>query len=406
MSKIMLDVLQLPNGQVIKNRFFKSAMSETMADSLQAPSDDLIALYDYWAKQGMGVLVTGNVMVDGRYLGEPGNVVLDSDTHLAQFRKWAAVGPKNGVPIWLQLNHPGKQMYRSINQTPISPSAIPISGSSASAFRPPREMTVFEIKEARDKFIAAGVRAKDAGFTGVQLHAAHGYLINQFLSPADNQRKDRYGGSLDNRMRFLVEVYQGLREKVGPDFTIALKLNASDFKEEGFGFEDCKYVVKRMSELGIDLIEISGGNYETPVFGGEYESGAGFVTYAVALADLTSVPIVSTGGFRKVAQMKEAIEDGVSMIGLARPFILRPSLVKEYMEIGDLQLSTPRLTTGLSKIDKALGPIIGVSYYEAQMKRLAKGRSVTISQNAWPYLLQTVKAHGLSALKSRRKREY
>ncbi|MFX3747736.1 NADH:flavin oxidoreductase [Streptococcus suis] len=290
-----------------------------------------------------------------------------------------------------------------MNQTPIAPSAIPISGGSASAFRPPREMTVFDIKEARDKFIAAGLRAKAAGFTGVQLHAAHGYLINQFLSPADNQRMDRYGGSLDNRMRFLVEVYQGLRDKVGPDFTIALKLNASDFKEEGFGFEDCKHVVKTMSDLGIDLIEISGGNYETPVFGSDYENGAGFVTYALALADLTSVPIVSTGGFRKVTQMEEAIKDGVSMIGLARPFVLRPSLVSDYRQIGDVQLITPRLTTGLPKLDKALGPIIGVSYYEAQMKRLAKGKSVTISHNAWPYLLQTVKAHGLSALKPRRK---
>ncbi|WP_449450786.1 NADH:flavin oxidoreductase/NADH oxidase family protein [Streptococcus suis] len=403
MTKILLENLQLPNGQVLDNRFFKSAMSETMADSQGAPSDELIALYDFWAKQGMGVLVTGNVMVDGRYLGEPGNVVLDSDAHLAQFRKWAAVGKKNGVPIWLQLNHPGKQMYRSINQTPIAPSAIPISGGSASAFRPPREMTVFDIKEARDKFIAAGLRAKAAGFTGVQLHAAHGYLINQFLSPADNQRTDRYGGSLDNRMRFLVEVYQGLRDKVGPDFTIALKLNASDFKEEGFGFEDCKHVVKTMSDLGIDLIEISGGNYETPVFGSEYENGAGFVTYALALADLTSVPIVSTGGFRKVTQMEEAIKDGVSMIGLARPFVLRPSLVNDYRQDGDVQLTTPRLTTGLPKLDKALGPIIGVSYYEAQMKRLAKGKSVTVSQHAWPYLLQTVKAHGLSALKPRRK---
>lgn len=403
MNRKMLDPLRLPNGKVLDNRFLKSAMSETMADSQQAPSNDLIALFDYWAKQEIGVLVTGNVMVDGRYLGEPGNVVLDSDAHLNQFRKWAAVGQKNGVPIWLQLNHPGKQMYRSINQIPIAPSAIPISGDSVSAFRPPREMTVFEINEAINKFIRAGVYAKNAGFAGVQLHAAHGYLINQFLSPTDNQRMDLYGGSLDNRMRFLIEIYQGLREKVGLDFTIALKLNASDFKEEGFDFEDCKYVVKRMAELGIDLIEISGGNYEAPVFGSEYESGPGFITYSLALAELTSVPIVSTGGFRDVIQMEEAIEGGVSMIGLARPFVLRLSFVKDYREGIDFQLSTPRLTKGLSKLDKALGPIIGISYYEGQMKRLAQGRNVKISQNAWPYFLQTVKTHGLSALKSRRK---
>lgn len=192
--------------------------------------------------KGMGVLVTGNVMVDRRYLGEPGNVVLDQQSNLTLFSKWADIGRIKQVPIWLQLNHPGKQMYRSIKQEPIAPSAILISGSSASAFRPPREMTLFEIKEARDKFITAGVLAKQAGFTGVQLHAAHGYLINQFLSPADNQRTDKYGGSLDNRLRFLVEIYQGMREEVGSDFTIALKLNASDFKETGFNFEDCQQV--------------------------------------------------------------------------------------------------------------------------------------------------------------------
>ncbi|MFK8242909.1 MULTISPECIES: NADH:flavin oxidoreductase/NADH oxidase family protein [unclassified Facklamia] len=403
MNKNLLRPLRLPNGQVLANRFFKSAMSETMADSQHAPTHELIKLYEYWAKQKMGVLVTGNVMVDSRYLGEPGNVVLDSDEYLDLFQKWAAVGQQQGVPIWIQLNHPGKQMYRSINETPIAPSAIPISGAAASAFRTPREMTLSDIEETIEKFILAGVLAQKAGFNGVQLHAAHGYLINQFLSPADNQRTDSYGGSLENRMRFLVEIYQGLREKVGSSFTIALKLNASDFKEKGFGFEDCKLVVQKMSDLGIDLIEISGGNYETPVFGSEYENGAGFVNYAVALSNITSVPIVSTGGFRKVAQMEDAIEDGVAMIGLARPFVLRPHLVKDYANFGDFQVMTPRLTTGIQNLDKTLGPIIGVSYYESQMKRLAKGKSVRISQNAWPYLMQTVKAHGMSALKPRRR---
>lgn len=402
MVKTLLDGLVLPNGQTLANRFFKSAMSETMGDKFHNPTTDLIALYDHWADQGMGGLVTGNVMVDRRYLGEPGNVVLDQTSDLTLFSKWADIGRTKQVPIWLQLNHPGKQMYRSIKQEPIAPSAIPISGSSASAFRPPREMTLFEIKEARDKFITAGVLAKQAGFTGVQLHAAHGYLINQFLSPADNQRTDKYGGSLDNRLRFLVEIYQGLREKVGADFTIALKLNASDFKETGFDFEDCQEVVRRLSDLGIDLIEISGGNYEAPVFGSEYENGAGFVSYAKALAQLTPVPIVSTGGFRTSSQMEEAINQGVSMIGLARPFVLRSHLVKSYEKSGTLQLTTPRLSTGIKKLDAGLGPIIGVSYYEAQMRRLARGQAPRLSTNAWPYLLTMIKAHGLSALTPRR----
>lgn len=403
MEKLLLQPLELPNGKKLENRFFKSAMSETLANENKDPSKDLISLYEYWSRQNIGVLVTGNVMVDRRYLGEPGNVVLDINSDLDSFRKWADVGNKRGVPIWLQLNHPGKQMYRSINETPIAPSAIPITGTSASAFQKPRAMTLSDIKLSQEKFVTAGVLAKEAGFTGVQLHAAHGYLINQFLSPADNKRDDQYGGSIENRMRFLVEIYQELRNKVGNDFTIALKLNASDFKEEGFGFEECKEVVRVMTELGIDLIEISGGNYEAPVFGSEYEGGAGFVKYAVALSEITNVPIVSTGGFRNKSQMEEAIENGIAMIGLARPLIINPTLVNEYRNNEEINIKTPRLTTGFDKLDKMMGPIIGVSYYEAQMKRIADGKSIKISKNAWPYLLSTAKVHGLSALKSRRR---
>lgn len=264
-------------------------------------------------------------------------------------------------------------------------------------------MTLVEIQETIRKFIVAAQRAEEAGFSGVQLHAAHGYLINQFLSPADNHRKDNYGGSLDNRMRFLREIYQGIRRSVKPNFSIAIKLNASDFKKEGFDFEDCQNVVTVMSELGIDLIEISGGNYETPVFGSEYENGAGFLNYATALAKITQVPIVSTGGFRDKKQMEKAIKDGVSMIGMARPFVLVPNLVTEIMKTKDYHLTTPRLTTGISKLDENLGPIIGVSYYEAQMKRIANGRLVKWRRNAWPYLFGTIKSHGVSALRSRRR---
>lgn len=403
MKQALLGQLVLPNGVELTNRLVKSAMSETLANQHHAPSSDLIALYDMWARQGIGVLITGNVMVDRRYLGEPGNVVLDSEQDLDRFKAWAQVGQQHGTPIWLQLNHPGKQMYRSINQTPIAPSAVPISGSAASAFHPPKEMSLDDIQEAKEKFVTAGVLAKQAGFTGVQLHAAHGYLINQFLSPADNRRQDQYGGSLTNRMRFLVEIYQDLREQVGVDFTIALKLNASDFKEDGFGFEECQQVVKKLSELGIDLIEISGGNYESPVFGSESDEGASFVTYAKALAQLTTVPIVSTGGFRQSSQMEAALEDGVAMIGLGRPFVLHPDLVRTYRQQGSLKMITPRLTTGITRLDEQLGPIIGVSYYEAQMKRLARGKNPQLKQNAWPYLLQTVLIHGWSALKPRRK---
>lgn len=266
----LFERLNLANGVELPNRFFKSAMSETLGDKNNNPSEELISLYGNWATKNIGLVVTGNVMVDRRYLGESGNVVLDEKSDLEKFKSWAKESTKDNTKILVQLNHPGKQMYRSINEEPIAPSAIPLGGNSSSAFRKPREMTNSEIKEAVEKFVIAGKLVKNAGFSGVQLHAAHGYLINQFLSPEDNRRDDEYGGTLKNRLRFLVEIYTRLREEVGEEFIIALKLNASDFKEDGFDFEDCKLVAQKMADLGVDLIGISGGNYESPVFGGEH----------------------------------------------------------------------------------------------------------------------------------------
>ena len=402
MTSKLFETLKLRSGLEVRNRFFKSAMSEALADKNMNPSDEIYNLYSQWSSEKIGVLISGNVMVDRRYLGEPGNIVLDEKSDINAFKKWASVGNEKNTPILLQLNHPGKQMYKSIKGQPIAPSAIPIQGSNAKAFQTPREMTKSEIEEAINKFVEAGVKAQEAGFLGVQLHAAHGYLINQFLSPADNQRTDEYGGFLENRMRFLVEIYNRLRSKVGDNFTIALKLNALDFKEGGFSFDECKEVVRTMSELGIDLIEISGGNYEAPVFGGEYENGASFASYATVLTELTDTPIVSTGGFRKKKEMENVISSGVSMIGLARPFVLYPDLVRRFENNDNFDIKTPRLSTKIEKLDKALGPIIGVSYYEAQMKRLANNKITKPSTNAWPYLISTIKVHGLSALKPRR----
>ena len=223
MTSKLFEALKLRSGIELRNRFFKSAMSETLADKNMNPSNEIYNLYFQWSSERIGVLISGNVMVDRRYLGEPGNIVLDEKSDINAFRKWSAIGNNKNTPIWLQLNHPGKQMYKTIKEQPIAPSAIAIQGGSAKAFQLPREMTRYEVDEAINKFVIAGTRAKEAGFTGVQLHAAHGYLINQFLSPADNQRKDEFGGTLENRMRFLIEIYNRLRREVGDDFTIALK---------------------------------------------------------------------------------------------------------------------------------------------------------------------------------------
>ncbi|WP_259337310.1 NADH:flavin oxidoreductase/NADH oxidase family protein [Staphylococcus succinus] len=281
---ILFQEKTLPNGNTIKNRFFKSAMSETLASKTGVPTPTLINLYKKWAQGGAGILVTGNVMVDSNHIGEPGNVVLESASHLEKFKAWARAGKVNDTEIWMQLNHPGKQSPKSLTKQPVSPSGVAMKGSIAKGFNQSRALHEVEIKAIVQQFVTSAVLAKEAGFTGVQIHAAHGYLVNQFLSPIENQRTDKYGGSIQNRMRVLVEIYEGIRTQLGEEFNIGLKLNSEDFKVGGFSKEDFVDVAKKLNELKIDLIEISGGNYEDPkMAGSDKETVPYFISYASLL---------------------------------------------------------------------------------------------------------------------------
>lgn len=210
--------IDLPCGSRIKNRFFKSAMHEAMATRDHAPTERFATLYRRWAEGGAGVLMIGNVMVDDTQLGEPDNVALEDDHNLAVFRSWAEAATVNDTHCWVQFNHPGRQSPATINPRPWAPSAGRLEGEYGKFFAEPRELGREQIHDIEHRFAHAARLAKQAGFTGVQLHGAHGYLINQFLSPLDNHHTDEYGGSLDNRMRFLVETYQAVREAVGPSF--------------------------------------------------------------------------------------------------------------------------------------------------------------------------------------------
>ena len=228
------NMIVLPNGIELKNRIVKAAMSETLADKTNQPNTKHIALYKRWAEGGSGLLISGNVMIDRSQLGEPGNIVLDNKTDKKALSLWSKAGTQNDAKFLLQLNHPGKQAPKSMSKKPVAPSSVTLSKELSSLFNEPRELTNDEIKRLIGKFVAAGKIAEETGFSGVEIHAAHGYLINQFLSPADNRRKDEYGGTLENRMRFMVEVFQGIREVTAPRFIIGLKLNSSDFTEDGF----------------------------------------------------------------------------------------------------------------------------------------------------------------------------
>lgn len=225
--------LTLPNGQRIKNRFFKSAMSETMATDAHQPTEAYAKLYQTWAAGGAGIVVTGNVMVDHRAIAEPGNVVVEDEQSLPILKQWAEAGTANHTQLWMQLNHPGKQSPKYLSSQPVAPSAIPIYGPNAKAFNPPRELTNAEVHEIIAKYVRTAEIAQNAGFTGVQIHGAYGYLVNQFLSRTDNHRNDEFGGSLENRMRFLVDIYEGIRESCGAQFSISLKMSAFDLTWTG-----------------------------------------------------------------------------------------------------------------------------------------------------------------------------
>lgn len=407
-KNVLFQNVTLPCGAVIKNRFVKAAMSETMADRNGQPNQLHINLYKHWANGGAGLLLTGNIMIDHNAKGEPGNIVIEDENGIDLLREWANAGTSNNTHLWAQINHPGKQSPKSLSRIPVAPSAIPIGGDLKGIFNPPRELALSEIKSIIQRFVNAAVISKKAGFTGVQIHAAHGYLINQFLSPFDNRRKDEYGGSLENRMRFLVEVYEGMRIALGINFPIGLKLNSADFKDGGFSEEDSIEVVKRMTVLGIDLIEISGGSYEIPKMGTVNINEKGeempfFIEYAQKLQSLVSVPLVVTGGFRLESSMIEAIEKNItSMVGIARPFALVPNLVNQIYNGTYHTIKAKRLTTGLSFLDNKVGGMLGTYYYEEQLNRIARGLQPQIHSNGWKPLWYALKLHGVEAFKPRR----
>ncbi|GJL87901.1 MAG: NADH oxidase [Minwuia thermotolerans] len=334
MSVTLASPLTLPCGAIVKNRFGKAPLTEGLADEMNRATARHASLYGRWAKGGAGVVVTGNVQVDRRYLERPGNVVIDGpqdETALAGLRAYAAAGTANRTHLWMQINHPGRQTPRRVCETPVAPSAVPLA-LPESVFAHPRAMTAAEVSEVIERFTHAAKVAQDTGFTGVQVHAAHGYLLSQFLTPLVNQRDDEWGGNLENRARLLLSVVRSIRQACGAAFPISVKLNSSDFQNGGFSSEDCLTVVQWLEEAGIDHLEISGGNYEEPsMMGSKNTEGATvadstvrreayFLTYAEEMRKVTSLPLMVTGGFRSRKGMEEALAGGaLDMIGLGRP---------------------------------------------------------------------------------------
>ncbi len=399
--------ITLKTGTKIKNRLFKSAMSEQLADRHHNPGTGIVNLYQRWAEGGIGLCMTGNLMVDRHQLGEPRNVVLDDKSDLEQFRKWALAGSKNNCQLWAQLNHPGKQVPSFIHGQPVAPSAIALEGGLQKNFKTPRALSNSEIENIIKQFSHAAALAKQVGFSGVQIHGAHGYLVNQFLSSRHNQRQDKWGGSLENRMAFVLSIYQAIREEVGDDFPVGIKLNSADFMRGGFTEEESMQVVERLSECGIDLIEISGGSYEAPIMAdgtgkkSSQQREAYFLEYAEKVRKIVNTPLVVTGGFRSSKAMAQALRSGATdFIGLARPLALDPDMPNKAMEDESFNVESRPLTTGIKALDKMV--MLNMSWYEAQLARMAKGQEPKLNLSEWYSTLKVFMHLGVFAFRKRR----
>jgi len=367
--------LTLPCGAQIPNRLCKAAMTEGLASPQGEPTEALERLYGIWSDGGAGLLLSGNVQIDGDHLERPGNVIIDREPSEAMQRalaRWAAAGTRSGNHFWAQISHAGRQCQKIVNPQPKAPSAVKL-GLPGGQFGEPQPMTEEDIESVITGFARCAKVVIDAGFTGVQLHAAHGYLLSQFLSPRSNQRQDQWGGSLENRARLLLASVSRVRAAVGPSIPISVKLNSADFQRGGFDFDESLQVAKWLEEASVDLIEISGGTYEQPrllnldgmepveeqsVAASTRAREAYFVDFAEAMHKEVSIPLMVTGGLRRLDAMSLALESGAAdMIGIGRPMCVMTDAPAQLLA-GVSEL--PRFEDTLSLLPRALRFLNGI----------------------------------------------
>lgn len=378
--------LRLPGGQTLGNRIAKAAMEENMADARHLPGDALRQLYRSWAMGGAGLLLTGNVMVAADAVTGPAGVILDATQPLQPFRDWAQAGRTNGARIWMQINHPGRQVFAATNRQAIAPSAVPLAIQGyAHLFAQPRAMSEEDIAEVIARFADTAALAEQAGFDGVQVHAAHGYLLSQFLSPLTNRRTDRWGGALENRARILTQIIQAIRARVAPRFGVGVKLNSSDFQKGGFDAQDAVAVVRMLNPLAVDLVELSGGSYESPAMHGRPQQAstrpstaareAYFVDFARDIVAEARMPVMVTGGIRRRATAEAALaaegdRAGVAMVGLAQALAYAPDLPNRW-RAGEATVDVPQPRWK----NRAIAGLATMALTRLQLRRLGAGSS-------------------------------
>ncbi|KAH7227134.1 uncharacterized protein BKA55DRAFT_599160 [Fusarium redolens] len=419
MSSPIAQPITFGNGLTLPNRLAKSAMAENLADKDLLPTNDVYSAYKAWAEGGWGLIITGNVQVDPRYLGQPGDIAynnLISRTRLLDsWKKWASTCRVAGTPTVMQISHPGRQSpagagKRGLFEKALAPSAIPLrlgKGLFAAViskllFGTPKAMTVEEILHVRDCFVETAVLASEAGFDGIELHGAHGYLLSQFLTAKTNQRVDEYGGTPKARAKIVVDIIKAIRDAVPKSFTVGIKFNSVDH-QSSIALEECLEQLRLITDAGIDFLEISGGSYEEPIgildpdqiTRVKKESTAAreafFLDFAKAIRnEFPDLPLLVTGGFRSRKVIEDALlSNALDIVGLARPAVLNasaPSSTLLDMSKGDDEARAIAVSVPTPWLLKKIGNyIIGAGYetawYGKKIKTLGRVRRQGYTSN-------------------------
>ena len=411
MEDILKSKLILPCGKTLKNRICKSALTERIAEGSNLVNQKHLNLYEKWAEGNVGTVLTGNVQVDKRYLESAGNVAIEKSNYKDQIellKKWTEVGTKNNTNLWMQISHAGRQTPGDLNMKPVAPSDVGLK-IPGRKYGTPQPLTNEEIEDVIERFIFTAKVAHDTGFTGIQIHSAHGYLMSEFLSPDINKRDDEWGGSLENRSRILLRIINGCRKALGDNYPISVKLNSADFQKGGFSAEDSSKVASMLSEAKIDLLEISGGTYEQPRLLGldtvsinpkrseiRKESTiareAYFLAYTEEIKKVIDIPLMVTGGFRSRLAMETAINQGAcEIVGIGRPLCSDPLSVKKLLDRSIDVLPTFEKTLSIGpgwlsqrspfRLIQALNAFGIQSWFYSQIRRISEGLSPDLSLN-------------------------
>lgn len=418
------------------NRIVKASTTEHLADpTTNIPNQQLINVYKLWSEGGTGILQTGNVQVDRRYMESTRNVAaeqidLDDNETMALWQQWAKACKTNNNLAIVQLSHGGRQVPRSVSSKCIAPSPIQLNiagfpqDSVLNPFTRPKQATVDDIHDIINRFVVASKLVHKAGFDGVQIHAAHGYLISTFLSPNTNQRNDMYGGSAENRRRLLLDIVKRIRSELPKSFIVSVKLNSADFQHGGFTEDESIDVTRELCKLDVDYIEYSGGTYEssammtgnknnnssddstsittistTTVKQSTIEREAYFISFVNKLHSIlkeTKTLIMLTGGWRSARAMHNSINNNViDLIGLARPLCVEPDFTKRILQWDsnddndqvsikyNVSVNYPFLP---NKLRQSLTGKIQSTWHNAQIHRLANGQDVDLNMSVLPLI--------------------